>query len=89
MPSAAPVWPQPFVALPRTTATPADHPSASVEAPELVFDNGFGGFSPDGREYVVVLNGDADTPLPWVNVLSNEHFGTVLGTTGAAWTWSA
>jgi len=88
MPSADPVWPQPFVATPRAANASERGGSPSVEAPELTFDNGLGGFSPDGREYIVVLNGDADTPLPWVNVLSNEHFGTVLGSTGAAWTWS-
>ncbi len=27
---------------------------------------------PDGREYVVVLDGDRETPLPWSNVLANE-----------------
>jgi len=31
---------------------------------------------------------DADTPQPWVNVIANERFGTVVGATGAAWTWS-
>jgi len=35
-----------------------------------------------------VLNGETDTPLPWVNVIANERFGTVLGATGAAWTWA-
>jgi cyclic beta-1,2-glucan synthetase len=37
---------------------------------------------------VIVLNGATDTPLPWVNVIANERFGTVLGATGAAWTWA-
>ena len=34
-------------------------------------ENGLGGFTPDGREYVVVLDGDRETPLPWSNVLAN------------------
>ena len=39
-------------------------------------ENGLGGFTPDGREYVVVLEGDRETPLPWSNVLANPEFGT-------------
>ena len=34
-------------------------------------ENGIGGFTPDGREYVIVLDGDRETPLPWSNVLAN------------------
>ena len=32
----------------------------------------------DGREYVVVLDGDRETPLPWSNVLANPEFGTMV-----------
>ena len=53
-----------------------------------VMENGIGGFSPDGREYVVVLEGDRDTPLPWSNVLANAEFGTVLSASGAVYTWA-
>src|SRR5439155_20731 len=58
-----------------------------VEAPPLTHGNGLGGFTAGGREYAIVLEGDADTPLPWVNVIANERFGTLVGATGAAWTW--
>ena len=37
--------------------------------------NGLGGFTPDGREYVVVLDGERETPLPWSNVLANPDAG--------------
>ncbi len=59
-----------------------------VPAPTLTHANGLGGFTADGHEYAIVLQGDDDTPLPWVNVLANQHFGSVVGATGAAWTWS-
>ena len=42
----------------------------------------------DGREYVVVLEGDRETPLPWINVLANPRFGSIVTTSGAAHTWS-
>ena len=28
------------------------------------------------------------TPAPWVNVLANPHFGTVISESGRAYTWS-
>jgi len=64
--------------------------SASVPVPvgPRVMENGIGGFTPDGREYVMVLEGDRDTPLPWSNVLANPEFGTVLSGSGAAYTWA-
>src|SRR6185436_61310 len=40
------------------------------------------------REYVIVLDGDRETPLPWSNVLANPEFGTVLSASGAAYSWS-
>ena len=51
-------------------------------------ENGIGGFTPDGREYVVVLDGDRETPLPWSNVLANPEFGTMVSASGSAFTWA-
>ncbi len=66
----------------------ADTAGPEVATPPLTHANGLGGFTAGGREYAVVLRGDEDTPMPWVNVIANERFGTVVGATGAAWTWS-
>jgi cellobiose phosphorylase len=54
---------------------------------DLMFFNGWGGFTTDGREYVVVLEPGVVTPAPWVNVLANPHFGSVVSESGAAYTW--
>jgi cyclic beta-1,2-glucan synthetase len=51
-------------------------------------ENGVGGFTPDGREYVMCLEGERQTPLPWSNVLANPEFGTVVSESGAAYTWA-
>ena len=59
-----------------------------LEPPPLVMPTGLGGFTPDGREYVVVLPGAEETPLPWSNVIANPDFGTLVTTTGSATTWS-
>src|SRR5690606_35823984 len=69
----------------RRTPDPARTPAP---VPPLVMRNGFGGFTEDGRQYVVVLEGNRETPLPWSNVLANPHVGTIVSSSGAAFTWS-
>ena len=59
-----------------------------IPVPELTLENGLGGFTPDGREYVIVLDGDRETPLPWSNVIANPGFGTIVSASGAAFTWA-
>jgi cyclic beta-1,2-glucan synthetase len=55
---------------------------------DLTFFNGLGGFTPDGREYVITTAHGQVTPAPWANVLANPHFGTVISESGPAYTWS-
>jgi len=68
----------------------AEIPAAAVESPrhDLIFFNGLGGYTPDGREYVITTAHGQVTPAPWVNVLANPHFGTVISESGLAYTWS-
>lgn len=54
----------------------------------LQFDNGYGGFSPDGKEYVVYLEAGQTTPAPWINVIANEAFGFIASESGSGATWS-
>jgi N,N'-diacetylchitobiose phosphorylase len=59
----------------------------------LEFDNGYGGFSADGREYVVRLKPDASgehrrPPMPWVNVIANEAAGFLVTECGAGYMWA-
>ncbi|MBK9061972.1 MAG: carbohydrate-binding protein [Acidobacteria bacterium] len=67
---------------------PDDAKNDALEPPPLVMQNGLGGFTRDGREYVVILAGAKETPLPWSNVIANPAFGTLVTATGAATTWS-
>jgi cyclic beta-1,2-glucan synthetase len=62
--------------------------STSLTLPPLLMENGFGGFTVDGREYVVVLDGERETPLPWSNVLANRTFGSIVSSSGSAFTWA-
>ncbi len=63
--------------------TPVDLPG-----PKLLFPNGLGGFTADGREYVITLMPGAPTPAPWVNVIASPNFGTLVSESGGAYTWS-
>ncbi|MEI7902095.1 MAG: glycosyl hydrolase family 65 protein, partial [bacterium] len=38
-------------------------------------------------EYVITLQPGQMTPMPWVNVLANPYFGTVVSESGSAYTW--
>ncbi|TAN59208.1 MAG: cyclic beta 1-2 glucan synthetase, partial [Rhodospirillales bacterium] len=54
---------------------------------DLILSNGQGGFTADGREYVMTLAPGQATPAPWVNVLANPLFGTVISESGVAYSW--
>src|SRR5262245_32414573 len=60
---------------------------AEERKPNLIFFNGLGGFTRDGREYVIFLPSGQVTPAPWVNVLSNPTFGTLVSESGGSYTW--
>lgn len=69
--------------LPRATVEEA-HP---LFTRQRIFCNGPGGFTPDGREYVVTLEPGQTTPAPWANVIAGPHIGTVVSESGSAYTF--
>ncbi|MGD0843169.1 MAG: glucoamylase family protein, partial [Geobacteraceae bacterium] len=62
-------------------------PSAPLPFMELNYFNSLGGFTPDGSEYAIYLGPDTNTPAPWVNVVANLTFGTLVSETGSGFTW--
>lgn len=68
--------------------------TAELKNRNLLLFNGLGGFSPDGREYVISTTGGEtgrsgqSTPAPWSNVIANAQFGSVISEAGSAYTWS-
>ncbi len=76
-------------------AAPGD-PHSDAEEPaseELQFFNGIGGFSVDGKEYVLRIPARKNEslqlpPMPWVNVIANEKLGMLVTETGAGYTWA-
>ena len=63
-----------------------DDPLPSTGA--LQFNNGYGGFSADGREYIIELPHGKPTPAPWVNVIGYPYFGFMVSETGSQCTWA-
>jgi len=54
----------------------------------LNFSNGFGGFSNNGNKYVITYKPNIKLPSPWVNVLANEKFGSVISSESGGYTWA-
>ena len=86
---------RPEIAMPRFRPSQSRLESAATQAAtqaatkiDLEFDNGLGGFSRDGREYVMTLKPGMATPAPWVNVIANAKIGTVISESGSAYTWA-
>jgi len=80
----------PFIPTPTETKHVAQPACATKE---LRFWNGFGGFTPDGREYVIVVDatssgGPGLPPAPWTNVLANSQFGCLVTESGLGYSWA-
>jgi cyclic beta-1,2-glucan synthetase len=54
----------------------------------LLFPNGYGGFTEDGREYVIQLPHGKPTPAPWINVIGYPDFGFMVSESGSQSTWA-
>jgi len=85
--------------LSATTADRSYQPAACQGPSEARFtealqhENGWGGFSADGTEYVIRLGPSADPtqqlpPMPWANIIANENAGFIVSETGAGCTWA-
>jgi len=59
-----------------------------IEPPEnLIYQNNMGGFSQDGKEYIIYLKRWESTPMPWSNIIANEYFGFLITESGSGYTW--
>ena len=77
--------------------------TSNPAAKDLLFDNGIGGFTSDGREYTIRMapvprkdaapRGNASPlpefpPAPWSNVIANPSFGFLVTERGGGCTWA-
>ncbi len=64
-----------------------EEPSPPLPFMELPYFNGLGGFTPGGREYAIYLGPEDHTPAPWINVIANPEFGTLVTESGSGFSW--
>ncbi|HEY43765.1 MAG TPA: glycosyl transferase, partial [Anaerolineae bacterium] len=64
-----------------------EEPSTPLPYMDLAYFNGLGGFTHDGRVYAIYLGPEDQTPAPWVNVIANPTFGTLISESGSGFTW--
>ncbi len=61
---------------------------SSIEMPkDLIFFNGIGGFSPNGKEYHIITSAENPSPAPWCNIIANPVFGAVISESGQSYSW--
>lgn len=55
---------------------------------ELKYYNEYGGFTADGREYVIRINKEHKLPTTWSHIIANQSFGTIVTENIGGFTWS-
>ncbi len=73
----------PVRALETSTEVDAD----AIAEPPLEFDNGYGGIDAASGDYVIRAAAATPTPAPWINVLANPNFGSIVSESGSSNTW--
>ncbi len=63
----------------------------NYETGDLLYYNEIGGFvcngKDKGKEYQIILNKGYATPAPWINILANSNFGTMVSENGIVYSW--
>jgi len=85
--------PAPPPQLTRAAVAAKPFAQSALQPEELSFWNRFGGFTRDGREYVIVIDGTLKKgpilpPAPWTNVLANPQFGCLVTEAGLGFSWA-
>ncbi len=58
-----------------------------IDMQELLYFNEYGGFSSDGKEYIININKNKKLPASWCNIMANNKFGTVVTENMGGYTW--
>ncbi|MEO8520939.1 MAG: glucoamylase family protein [Acidobacteriota bacterium] len=83
----APVRPDAAILTAPPAAAAGEPPSLAAARNAELF-NGFGGFTDEGREYIIPVNGPVVPPAPWSNVVAHASFGFACTESGPGCTWS-
>ena len=58
-----------------------------VNNSDLKYFNDYGGFSEDGKEYLIKINNKKRLPTVWSHILANKKIGTVITENMGGYTW--
>lgn len=58
-----------------------------IDMEGLKYYNEYGGFSEDGKEYIIKMTKDIKPQVVWTHVLANPNFGTVITNNNSGYTW--
>ncbi len=54
---------------------------------KIKYYNEYGGFSADGKEYLIKINKENRLPTVWSHIMANEKFGTILTENMGGYSW--
>lgn len=87
LPRDAAAWPVPCSSPVGTGSLSSSSVSAAAAGQDMLFFNGWGGFTPDGREYRITVSSGNHPPAPWINVIANPRFGCLISELGSGYAW--
>ena len=70
----------------RPTTVPQQGPG-SLDEEELLYPNGYGGFTIENYDYVIRNQGERQTPMPWSHLTANDRFGALVTGAGGGYLW--
>ena len=71
----------------KVQATESEQLPIPLDTERLKFYNEYGGFSEDGKEYIIKINKQNKLPTVWSHIISNGNFGTIVTESMGGFTW--
>ena len=73
--------------MPKQIILEEEKVSLPINEQNLKYYNEYGGFSEDGKEYIIRVNKENRLPTVWSHVIANEKFGTLVTESLGGFTW--
>ena len=64
------------------------YPVIDTNLSNLKYYNEYGGFSEDGKEFLIKINKGNKLPTVWSHIITNKKFGTLVTETCGGYTWN-
>lgn len=73
--------------LPKGIMLEEENITIPLDTENLRYYNEYGGFSEDGKEYIVKVNKNKRLPTVWSHIIANKNFGTLVTESMGGFTW--